>query len=99
MLNQDQYEAKWTEIKGGIRNIWGRLTDEELERTKGNLSEIPSLVENKYNESREEIEKKFQMLVDSFDNQTDKNLDPDVSSYHRSPVDKGSQAEDRIARH
>lgn len=99
MLNQQQYEAKWTEIKGGIRNLWGKLTDEELERTKGNLSEIPALVEEKYNESREEIESKFQKLVDSFDNDTDKNLEPDVSSYQRSPVDNGAHAEDRIARH
>lgn len=99
MLNQQQYEAKWTEIKGGIRNLWGRLTDEELDRAKGNLSEIPTLVEAKYNESREEIEKKFQQLVESFDNDTDKNISPDVSSYQRSPVDNGSNAEDRIARH
>lgn len=99
MLNQQQYEEKWTEIRGGIKNLWGRLTDEEIDRAKGNLSEIPTMVEEKYNESKEEIEKKFKKLVDSFDNDTDKNISPDVSSYQRSPIDEGLHAEDRIARH
>lgn len=87
MLNQEQFEGKWKEIKGGIRNLWGKLTDDELERVKGNITEVSGLVERRYGETKEEIKAKLDRLMDSFDNDTDKNISPDVSSYQRSPLD------------
>lgn len=87
MLNQDQFEGKWNEIKGGIRNLWGKLTDDELEGVKGNITEVSGLVQRKYGDTKEEIKEKLKQLMDSFDNDTDKNISPDVSSYERSPLE------------
>ena len=86
MLNQEQFEAKWKEIKGGIRNLWGKITDDELEQYKGNLSEITGLVEERYNESKHDIKTKMQHLFESFDNETDKGVSPDHPSFMRSPL-------------
>lgn len=86
MLNEQQFEGKWTEIKGGIRNLWGKLTDDELEQVKGNLMEVTGLVEAKYGETKEEIRQKLHSLMDSFDNDTDKNITPDAASFERSPL-------------
>ncbi len=86
MLNQEQFNGKWTEIKGGLRNLWGKLTDDELEQFKGNITEVTGLVERKYGETKEEIKSKLDRLMDSFDNETDKNISPDVSSFERSPL-------------
>ena len=98
MLNENQINAKWTEIKGGIRNLWGRITDDELEQIKGNLTEVMGLVEEKYSETKEEIKAKYDRLLDSFDNDSDKDISPDVSSYERRPnVDDFDS--DRNARH
>ena len=88
MLNQEQFLGKWNEIKGGIRNLWGKLTDDELESVKGNVTEVTGLVERKYGETKEEIKAKLDQLMDSFDNDTDKNISPDVASYERSPLDE-----------
>lgn len=99
MLNQQQFEGKWTEIKGGIRNLWGKITDDELEQFKGNITEVTGLVEEKYGETKEEIRQKLDRLMESFDNETDKNISPDVSSYERSPLgvrtSETSQLQDR----
>lgn len=86
MLNQEQFNGKWKEIKGGIRNLWGRITDDELETLKGNLTEVTGLVEERYGETKEEIKMKFDKLMESFDNDTDKNISPDVASYERNPL-------------
>lgn len=86
MLNEQQFEGKWTEIKGGIRNLWGKITDDELEQIKGNITEVSGLVEEKYGETKEEIKQKLTNLMNSFDNDSDKNISPDVSSYERSPL-------------
>jgi uncharacterized protein YjbJ (UPF0337 family) len=87
MLNQEQFEGKWDEIKGGIRNLWGKLTDDEVESVKGNVQEVTGLVERKYGDTKEEIKAKLDQLMDSFDNDTDKKISPDVASYQRSPLE------------
>lgn len=87
MLNEEQFHGKWNEIKGGIKNLWGRLTDDELEQVKGNITEVSGIVEEKYGETKEEIKMKLDRLMDSFDNETDKDISPDVASYQRSPLE------------
>lgn len=103
MLNEQQFEAKWKEIKGGIRNLWGQLTEDELDQMKGNLHEIVDVVQDRYGDTREEIQQKFNQLMDSFDNDTDKNISPDEASYMRKPTDsesyRASFDSDRNARH
>lgn len=87
MLNEEQFQYNWREIKNGLRNQWGKLTNEELEEVKGNIYEITDIVQAKYGETKHDIRVKIGKLMDSFDNDTDKNIDPDRSSWHRSPVD------------
>lgn len=85
MLNNQQFEGKWNEIKGGVRNLWGNITDDELEQVKGNIYEVTSIVERKYGETKSEIKAKLDQLMNSFDNDTDKGITPDVSSFERAP--------------
>ena len=86
MLTQDQFNKKWEEIKGGLINLWGVLSEEEMESAKLNLFELTDIIQENYGESKMEINQKIHRLLDSFDNDTDKLIDPDVSSYHRSPL-------------
>lgn len=86
MLNQDQLRTLWPAIKVGLKNVWGILGDEELNRTEGDLSAVASLVQEKTGEEREQIKEKLDQLLASYDNETDKGLNPDSSAYQRSPV-------------
>lgn len=95
MLSQEQIHNKWNEIKGGIRNLWGRLSEEELDEYKNNPTEVSHLVEERYGETKEEIKKKMQQLMDSFDNDSDKNFSINESSYQRKP--QGDDDEDESA--
>ena len=88
MLNQEQIDFKWNEIKAGVRNIWGNISENELEGTKANISQIPNLIRKKYIETNESINQKLKQLMDTFDNETDKRhvLNDGISSYERSPI-------------
>lgn len=88
MLNQEQYRTLWPEIKQGLRNLWGKLDEQELDQTQGDLSSVATLVQDKYGEDKDSIRGKLDQLLDSFDNDTDKGKDPDTSSYQRSPVNE-----------
>ncbi len=85
MLNPEQIKNNWNEFRGGVRNIWGNLTEEEIDQTSGSLAALANLVQKNYNESREDIKHKLNQLLNSFDNDTDKGISPDESSYLREP--------------
>ena len=68
-MNNDMVKGKWTEIKGEIRNRWGKLTSDELEKTEGNLQAIAGLIQQRYGETKEAAEEKLNKL---FSRQTEK---------------------------
>jgi hypothetical protein len=86
MLTEREINKNWNEIKGALRNLWRDLTNDEMEKGRENLFELTNTVQKKYGESKQEINRKLHQLLDSFDNDTDKGNDPDISSYHRSPL-------------
>ena len=96
MLNEEQFRGKWNEIKGGIRNLWGRISDDEIEQFKGNITKVTSLVEERYGETKSEIKSKLDRLMDSFDNDTDKNISLDRTSYERSPIEERTSAQSQL---
>lgn len=85
MLNQDQIRTLWPQMRVAIRNLWGGLTEKEIDQTDGDFSALASLVQEKYGEGRDGISQKIDQLLNSFDNETDLGRDPDTSSYKRSP--------------
>jgi uncharacterized protein YjbJ (UPF0337 family) len=89
MLNDEQIIGKWDEIKGGIRNLWGNITEEELDKNKGNLDSVSNLVQQKNRETIKSIEEKLDTLMQTFDNDTDKSLklNDGESSFERSPIE------------
>lgn len=100
MLDKNQFQAKWKEIRGGIRNIWGNLSEEELDETDGSFVAIAQLVQKKYDESKESIKEKLDNLMHSFDNDTDKGVIGLVSSFERGPDwQSGQEENEQIIRH
>ena len=88
MLTREQYETKWPEIKAGIRNLWGHITEREIEESKEDLFGLSDVIQDRYHESKGEIHSRIKHLMDSFDNDTDKNILPDESSFMRKPDEK-----------
>jgi hypothetical protein len=85
MSIEKQLKDHWNEVRSGIINLWGQLNEEELDNVKGDINEIISMVQERSRETKREIYKKLTLLMKSFENDTDRKIDPDVSSYHRSP--------------
>lgn len=93
MLSKNQLEENWSEIKSGLRTLWGKISEDEIEEVKGNLTDVLILAEQRYSETKEEIRKKFDQLMDSFENETNKQHLKNQSSFERRP-DVGSFQDD-----
>lgn len=87
MLNEEQIKGKWHVIKGGIKNLWGKLTDDELDQNPGSFTHVSGMVEQRYGESKDSIRQKWERLLDSYDNETDRSKqNTSASSYQRNPT-------------
>lgn len=65
-MNDNFMSGKWTEVKGEIRKLWGKITGDELESTKGDVQSISGLVEQKYGLKKDEISAKLGEIRDRF---------------------------------
>lgn len=61
-MNKDIAEGKWTQFKGKMRENWGKLTDDEIEETKGNAQQLAGLLQERYGLAKDEAEKEIDSL-------------------------------------
>lgn len=67
-MNWDQIEGQWKEMKGGVREHWGKLTDDELTRIAGKRDRLAGLLQKKYGLAKEAVEEQiseFERMLDS----------------------------------
>jgi len=58
-LNQDVFEGKWKEMRGQVKEWWGKLTDDDLDRVDGKADQLVGLLQQKYGYTRERAAQEF----------------------------------------
>ena len=53
-MNWDQVQGSWKQFKGQVKQKWGDLTDDEIDRVEGRQEELAGLIQKKYGKTREE---------------------------------------------
>lgn len=61
-MNRDTIEGSWKQMKGRIKERWGKLTDDELDRVEGNYDILCGKIQKAYGLSREEVERDLSQL-------------------------------------
>ena len=61
-MNKDQAAGSWKELKGKIKQQWGKLTDDDLTVLEGSAQELSGRIQKRYGIAQEEAEKQ----VDTF---------------------------------
>ncbi len=59
-MNKDILEGKWKEMRGQVREWWGELTDDDLDKVGGNADKLIGLLQQKYGYTREQAEEEFE---------------------------------------
>jgi uncharacterized protein YjbJ (UPF0337 family) len=62
-MNWDHVAGSWKEMKGKIRQKWGKLTDDDLDVVAGKREELIGRLQERYGWAREEAEKKADAFV------------------------------------
>ena len=57
-------EGKWDQVKGRVKEAWGSLTDDDLDRTEGKREQLVGTIKEKTGETVEAIEDKLRGILD-----------------------------------
>jgi uncharacterized protein YjbJ (UPF0337 family) len=56
-MNSDQFEGKWKQLKGSVKQRWGKLTDDDLTSLSGKKDELVGKLQERYGITREQAER------------------------------------------
>jgi uncharacterized protein YjbJ (UPF0337 family) len=56
-MNPDQFEGKWKQLKGTLKQRWGKLTDDDITALSGKKDELVGKIQERYGITREQAEK------------------------------------------
>lgn len=69
-MNNDISQGQWKQIQGKAKALWGKLTDDDLERASGKVEVLAGLLQERYGYTRQRAVKDI-----------DKHLTEDKASY------------------
>jgi len=55
-LNKEQFLGQWKILKGKVKEKWGKLTDDDLNKIEGKRDQLCGLLEKKYGYNKERAE-------------------------------------------
>lgn len=57
MTNRQEIKGHWNEVTGRLKEHWGQLTDDDLQRAEGSTDQLIGLVQQKTGATQSEVEK------------------------------------------
>ena len=59
-----QAEGSWKKFKGRLKEAWGDLTDDDLDRYEGQREQLEGHIQKRTGESREAVRQRIQRISD-----------------------------------
>ena len=57
-MNWDQMQGKWKQIRGSVREHWGKVTDDDFAQIAGNRDKFIGIIQERYGIAKEEAQKR-----------------------------------------
>jgi uncharacterized protein YjbJ (UPF0337 family) len=62
-MNSDTLKGQWTQLKGSVREQWGKLTHDDVDQIKGQAEQLVGKIQERYGIGRDEAHRQ----VDSWE--------------------------------
>ena len=66
-MNRDILAGKWMQVRGQVKQAWGKLTDDDLNRISGRYDELVGLLQQRYGYARDKAEKEVTHFIETND--------------------------------
>ena len=64
-MNSDQLKGKWKQMKGSVKERWGRLTDDDVDIVNGQSDQLVGRIQERYGVAKEEAQRQVDEWVRS----------------------------------
>jgi uncharacterized protein YjbJ (UPF0337 family) len=62
-MNEDTLRGQWNQLKGSVREQWGKLTDDDLDVIAGKRDQLLGRIQQRHGVARDEAERQ----IDNFE--------------------------------
>lgn len=66
-MNKEIIKGRWNEIKGKVKQKWGKVTDDDVMRMRGTYEELAGTLQKRYGYQKEKAEDEIQAFIDEND--------------------------------
>jgi uncharacterized protein YjbJ (UPF0337 family) len=66
-MNEDVFEGMWKQMKGNVREWWGKLTDDDLEKIGGKKDKLMGALQERYGYTRERADEEITRRVREYE--------------------------------
>ena len=64
-MNWDIIQGKWKQVKGQVKERWGKLTDDDLDRIEGKRDQLVGRLQQTYGVAKDEAERQVMQFESS----------------------------------
>lgn len=63
-MDWNQIEGDWQRLKGHVKEKWGQLTDDEIDKMNGHREQLEGKIQERYGIARDKAKKEVDFLFD-----------------------------------
>jgi uncharacterized protein YjbJ (UPF0337 family) len=56
-MNEDTLKGQWTQLKGAVREQWGKLTNDDVDQIQGKGEQLVGKIQERYGIARDEAQR------------------------------------------
>lgn len=64
-MNWDQIAGNWKKFSGAAREQWGKLTEDDVQRIRGNREQLSGTLQERYGYARDKVEEEIEAWTQS----------------------------------
>jgi uncharacterized protein YjbJ (UPF0337 family) len=64
-MNKDTLQGQWMQLKGKVREQWGKLTDDDIDQIEGQAEQLVGRVQQRYGIARDEAQRQVDAWIDA----------------------------------
>jgi uncharacterized protein YjbJ (UPF0337 family) len=59
-MNEDTLKGQWTQLKGAVREQWGKLTNDDVDQIQGKAEQLIGKIQERYGVARDEARRQVE---------------------------------------
>ena len=63
-MNDDTLQGQWNQLKGKVREQWGKLTNDDLDQIQGRSEQLVGKIQERYGVARDEAKRQVDTWFD-----------------------------------